>query len=86
LLRYFGRTEEDFPDGVVGQYVAILEDNLESCLAAKWPSWVTAWRSVEAAAGIDLSKNSAAYRTTTLEAEGDAPEELRQVLAKAVGE
>ena len=84
-LRYFGRTEEDFPSVIVAAEVAIFEDHLEAFLSANWIEWITACNSLEAEAGIKLSKNQLAYRTATLKAEGVVPEILLQILAKAEG-
>ncbi|GGA39879.1 ATP-dependent nuclease [Dyella nitratireducens] len=84
-LRYFGRTEEDFPSAIVADKVAIFEDNLEAFLSANWTEWTTSCNNVETAAGISLSKNQLAYRTATLKAEGAVPEVLLQILAKAEG-
>lgn len=84
-LRYFGRTEEDFPSAIVAQEVAIFEDHLESFLSAHWSEWITACDNVEAAAGITLAKNQIAYRSATLKAEGTVPAMLMQILAKAEG-
>ncbi|MFC5742910.1 ATP-dependent endonuclease [Dyella tabacisoli] len=85
LLKYFGRTVEDFPTAIVADAVAIFEDCLEELLSANWPEWITACNNVEAAAGISLAKNQLAYRTATLEASGTIPEMLSQILRKAVG-
>jgi putative ATP-dependent endonuclease of the OLD family len=84
-LKYFGRTEEDFPASIVGDEVAIFEDHLESFLLANWPEWITSCNYVEATAGIILGKNQLAYRTATLKAEGAVPEMLKQILNKAGG-
>nr|WP_293604788.1 TOPRIM nucleotidyl transferase/hydrolase domain-containing protein [Polaromonas sp. UBA4122] len=84
-LKYFGRTEEDFPSATVAEEVAIFEDHLEAFLAANWPEWIMACNDVAAAAGINLAKNQLAYRTATLQAEGAVPEMLMQILAKAEG-
>lgn len=84
-LKYFGRTEEDFPTAIVADEVAIFEDHLESFLSVNWPEWITACNDVEAAAGISLKKNQLAYRTATLRAEGAVPEMLMQILAKVEG-
>lgn len=84
-LKYFGRTEEDFPSAIVADKVAIFEDQLEAFLSANWTEWVTACNNVEAAAGISLEKNQLAYRSATLKAEGTVPEMLIQILAKAEG-
>jgi predicted ATP-dependent endonuclease of OLD family len=84
-LKYFGRTEEDFPSAVIANQVAIFEDHLESFLSANWPEWITACKNVEAAAGISLAKNQLAYRTATLKAEGAVPETLMRILAKVEG-
>lgn len=84
-LKYFGLTEEDFPSAIVGDGVAIFEDQLEAFLSANWTEWITACNNVEAAAGISLSKNQLAYRMATLKAEGAVPEMLMQILAKAEG-
>lgn len=84
-LKYFGRTEEDFPLAIVVDEVAIFEDHLETFLSENWPEWFTACNNLEAAAGISLAKNQRAYRTATLEASGTVPEMLRQILVKAEG-
>ncbi|RDZ27483.1 ATP-dependent nuclease [Lysobacter silvisoli] len=84
-LRYFGRTEEDFPSTIVAQEVAIFEDHLESFLSAQWSEWITACDNVEVSAGITLAKNQTAYRSATLKAEGTVPAMLLQILAKAEG-
>jgi predicted ATP-dependent endonuclease of OLD family len=84
-LKYFSRTEEDFPSAIVADEVAIFDDHLEAFLLASWPEWITACNEVEAAAGISLKKNQLAYRTATLKAEGAVPEMLMQMLSKAGG-
>ena len=84
-LKYFGRTEEDFPSAVVADEVAIFEDHLEAFLSASWPEWIMACKDVEAAAGISLKKNQLSYRAATLKAEGTVPAVLMQILAKAEG-
>lgn len=86
LLKYFDLPEEDFPSATVADEVAVFEDHLESFLAGNWPEWFIACESVEVETGIQLSKNQLAYRTATLRAEGDVPEVLLQILAKAKGE
>ncbi len=86
MLKYLGRAEEDFPDSIVGDEVAIFEDHLESFLSANWPEWITSCNDVEATTGIILGKNQLAYRTATLKAEGVVPEMLKQILKKAGGE
>lgn len=85
LLKYFGRTEENFPSAIVAHDVAIFDDHLEAFLLGNWPEWVISCNDVEAAAGISLAKNQHAYRTATLKAEGTVPEMLTQILAKVEG-
>lgn len=85
-LKYFGLAEEDLPPSTVAAAVAIFEDHLEAFLSANWTEWGLACKDVEAAAGISLAKNQLAYRTATLRAEGQVPEMLLQILAKAKGE
>lgn len=85
LLKYFGRTEEDFPSAIVSDEVAIFEDHLEAFLSLNWNEWNTSCKSVEVAAGISLAKNQQAYRTATLEAQGTVPDTLLQILNKAKG-
>jgi putative ATP-dependent endonuclease of OLD family len=85
LLKYFGRTEEDFPSAIVSDDVAIFEDHLEVFLSANWGEWVTACTSLETTAGISLAKNQFAYRTATLKALGTVPNTLLQILDKAQG-
>ncbi|NPV76261.1 MAG: ATP-dependent endonuclease [Anaerolineae bacterium] len=86
LLRYFGMPEADFPAATVANDLAIFEDHLEAFLSTNWPEWSKACDDVEAAAGISLAKNQLAYRTATLKAEGEVPQMLLQILAKAKGE
>jgi predicted ATP-dependent endonuclease of OLD family len=86
MLRYFGLPEEDFPNAVVSDQVAILYDQLESFMSDKWNEWVAACKQVEDESEISLSKNSLAYRTATLKAEGVVPEMLVQVLSKVKGQ
>lgn len=86
VLKYFGRTEEDFPSATVADEVAIFKDHLEAFLSTDWPEWATACDDVETAAGISLAKNQLAYRTATLKAKGVVPDTLLQILAKAKGE
>ena len=85
-MRYFELPEVDFPTAVVTDKAAIFEDHLEAFLSTNWPEWTTACAKVETAAGISLAKNQLAYRTATLKAEGEVPEMLLQIMAKAKGE
>jgi len=85
VLRYFGCDEEDFPSATVDDAIAIFEDHLETFMSENWPEWITACNDVEASAGISLKKNSLAYRTATLKADGAVPEMLEQILAKVKG-
>lgn len=85
LLRYFSLPETDFPNVIVGDHVAILDDHLESFMSEKWNEWVVACKQVEDESEISLSKNSLAYRTATLKAEGVVPEMLMQILFKVKG-
>lgn len=85
LLGYFGLPQEDFPSAAVLDNVAIFEDHLEAHLSSHWPEWRSACDSVEATAGIKLSKNHLAYRTATLQAEGKVPEMLTKILNLAMG-
>lgn len=82
MLRYFGLPEADFPNAIVGEQVAILDDHLESFLSDKWSEWGTACKHVEDESEVSLTKNSLAYRTATLKAEGDVPEMLIHILSK----
>lgn len=85
VLKYFGRTEEDFPAANIANVVANFEDHLEAFLSASWPEWTTSCNNVEATTGINLKKNQLAYRTATLNAKGTVPVVLMQILAKAEG-
>jgi len=82
LLKYFNLPEEDFPDALVGEDVAVFEDHLEAFLLANWNEWRLACRELEEATGINLAKNQLAYRDATLKAEGMIPEMLISILAK----
>ena len=86
LLQYFGLNQEDFPAARTAENVAILDDHIEGFLSEKWQAWVAACQDLESNTGISLAKNQLAYRTATLRAEGEAPEMLLQILAKAKGE
>jgi hypothetical protein len=85
VLKYFGRTEEDFPSAVVADNVAIFGDHIESFLSENWPEWETACKNIAAATGVNLNKNQLAYRAATLKAEGIVPEMLMRILVKAEG-
>lgn len=86
LLQYFKLDQEDFPAARATENIAILEDHLEGFLSENWATWVTACHDLETNTGISLAKNQLAYRTATLRAEGEVPEMLRRILAKAKGE
>lgn len=85
VLKYFGRTEEDFPSAIVADEIAIFEDHLEAFLSANWSEWTTACDNVAAATGINFEKNQLAYRAATLKAAGAVPSMLTQILSKAEG-
>lgn len=85
LLRYFGMHEEDFPPATVTNDVAIFEDHLESFLSENWSDWAKACVEIETLTGINISKNQVAYRTATLNANGNVPAMLEAILAKFVG-
>jgi predicted ATP-dependent endonuclease of OLD family len=85
LLKYFGEEEVDFPPEHVGNSVATLSDQLEAYLASNWTEWVASFAAIEVAAGIELPKNQDAYRAATLEAEGNVPEMLKQIITRAKG-
>lgn len=85
LLKYFGEAEVDFPPEHVGNSVATLSDHLETYLESNWKEWVASCAAIEVAAGIELPKNQDAYRAATLEAEGNVPEMLKQIITKARG-
>jgi len=82
LLRYFGLPEEDFPVAAVSDSVAIFADNLESFLEAEWPEWESRFTAEQEASGMNLKKNTFAYRKVTQEAAGQIPELLNQILMK----
>lgn len=84
-LKYFGLAEEDFPSSKVTDQVAIFEDHLEVFMQANWSEWIVACEAVEAVVGISLAKNQLAYRTATLQAQGNVPEMLLNILIKAGG-
>ena len=86
LLQYFGLDQEDFPAARTAENVAILDDHIEGFLSEKWEAWVAACQDLESNTGISLAKNQLAYRTATLRAEGEVPEMLLKILAKAKGE
>jgi len=86
LLQYFGLDQEDFPAARTAENVAILDDHIEAFLSEKWEGWLAACQDLEGSTGISLAKNQLAYRTATLRADGEVPEMLLQILAKAKGE
>lgn len=86
LLRYFSLPEDDFPEALISEDVAIFDDNLEAYMTAQWPAWEQACREIEAEHGIRLRKNPLVYRTATLQANGPVPDMLAQIVARAAGE
>ncbi len=82
LLKYFNMTEEEFPAQTVSNSVAIFNDHLEAFLDSEWPEWTSSCVAIECSAGISLKKNQLVYRAATINAGGDIPEMLKQILAK----
>lgn len=80
LLKYFGLQVSDFPPAQVEDRVAVFDDHLESYMAANWPEWAVSCDRIEAEMGILLSKNQSAYRLATLNAQGDAPKMLKDII------
>ncbi|MPS77221.1 MAG: ATP-dependent endonuclease [Achromobacter sp.] len=85
LLKYLYETEEDFPSPRVGVRVATFSDHLESYLETEWAEWASTCAEIEAVSGIQLAKNQYAYRVATIEAKGNVPEMLNQILKVAMG-
>lgn len=85
VLKYFRLPEVDFPSAQVTEHAAIFDDHLESFLGKDWPEWENSCDAVEKASNVVLSKNQLAYRKATLEAKGDVPDMLVQILAKVTG-
>ena len=85
VMSYFKLSPVDFPPETETASVTILEDRLEALLKQDWPNWSEACSKLEDELGITLAKNSAAYRTATLEAEGDPCPLLVRVIDKAIG-
>ena len=84
LLKYFNLAEEDFPQQVITNSVAIFRDHLETFLDSEWPEWSISCSSIESEAGITLRKNQLAYRAATSQADGVVPEMLMQILQKTM--
>lgn len=85
-LKYFALAEVDFPAETVGESVAIFADHLEAFIEQHWPGWAVACAAVEEESGVVLAKNQLAYRSATLNATGEVPEMLLNVLARSRGE
>ena len=85
LLKYFKMPEVDFPETIVNDNVAILEDCLESFLNDNWPEWTESCTRIERETGITLEKNQIAYRSATIAAQGEVPDFLQKILSKARG-
>lgn len=77
--------EVDFPETIVNDNVAILEDCLESFLNDNWPEWIESCTNIEKETGITLAKNQIAYRSATIAAQGEVPDFLQKILSKARG-
>ncbi|SDB87170.1 AAA ATPase domain-containing protein [Raineyella antarctica] len=85
IMKYFALTEEDFPAECVGESVAIFGDHLEAFMTQNWAEWEESCREIEGGSGVLLSKNQLAYRTATLQAGGDVPQMLLDVVARSKG-
>lgn len=85
LLRYLGEPEADYPAEGAGPVVAVFGDRLEDFLQTQWPEWADACAALEDATGVDLTKNSHAYRAATLAAGGDVPPLLTEILERTEG-
>jgi putative ATP-dependent endonuclease of the OLD family len=85
LLKYFEESATEIKGDRVLNTVAFFHGNLETFLAKEWPEWSAALKRIEDTAGISNKKNSSAYRTATLEAEGKVPLMLTTILTKIEG-
>lgn len=85
VLKYFGLDVADFPPSQIGESAAVFEDHLETFLTKEWPKWAESCTTVEKDTGVSLRKNQSVYRSATVTAEGQVPEMLEQVIAKAEG-
>lgn len=85
IMTYFQLEPVDFPAEMETAAVTILDDHLEALLERDWPEWSVARQQIETELGVSVAKNSAAYRTATLEAEGKACPLLERVVDRAIG-
>lgn len=85
LLKYFNRTEMDFPPQSVNETFAVFRDHLETFLTEEWPEWSQKFLEVQRRTGVSGKKNSQLYRLATLEAEGSVPQMLIDILDRSRG-
>lgn len=80
LADYFGTARSDFPEDNLQPPVATFAFYLEQYLDRRWPEWGTKLKEIARESGIDVSKNSEAYRSATSKADGVIPSELYDLL------
>lgn len=85
VMGYFGLEPVDFPAETENSSVTILDDHLESVIERDWPEWAVACAVLENELAINIRKNSAAYRTATLQSEGEPSAILCRVIERAIG-
>lgn len=83
LLRFFGETEQDWPERVQTDHLTMIAGTLEVMLRSDWPEW-TAARDELISGGSGFSgKDSATYQQACLQAAADPPTVVREVLTRA---
>jgi putative ATP-dependent endonuclease of OLD family len=83
ILRFFDRSEEDWPAGVITSRLTFVDGGLEQALAKEWPGWAeTRQGLLEAGAGFD-GKDHATYEEAALHAPGAVPELLTALIRGA---
>lgn len=82
LLRFFGETEQDWPEGVQTDRLTMIAGTLEIMLCSDWPQW-TATRDELISGGSGFSgKDSATYQQACMQAATDPPTVVREVLRR----
>lgn len=69
----------------ISENFAVFDDCLEIHLEKEWPEWAQSLSALEKELEIPLAKNSHAYRSVTLRANGEAPSFLKEVITTACG-
>lgn len=84
ILGVLGLDKCDIPSERVEEEYAVFENNLEYFMISNWPQWAGYCKDLSERTGANLSKNSSIYRRGTMEAPGEVPSFLKNIIDNIV--